>query len=180
MSLRKGKPLFICFIYVFLFIASPSYAQVGLSVGTEYGLGLAAQVGTEAAQLEVAGGLLPLLFFAIVTFDDDILELFFPWTIGAKIIVRPNSWDEDNRIGIKFGLSYNTLLKTGFGGGVNYQMSKKPKVIASVGIMIYLKAKDELRKKINEDKGKNFSDDEFSAPLSFFQPFVSVSIFWGK
>ena len=179
-SRNKTQLILFLFTILILFKASYSNAQVGLSAGTEYGIGFVAHVGTDAANLELGGGLAPLLFFADVTFGDDIFKIYFPGKVGAKLSIRTKGSEEEHRLGIKFGLSYNTLIKTGFGGGIDYQISKKPNVVIGGGAMIYPNAKDELRKQVNEDEGTNYSDDEFSAPLASFQPFVSISIFWGK
>lgn len=127
----KNKTRFILFFFtIFLLIkASLGYGQVGLTAGTEYGFGLMAQVGTDAAKLEIGGGLAPLLFSADVTFGDNIFKIYFPGTIGVKLSIRTRGSEEENRLGIKFGLSYNTLIKIGFGGGIDYQISKKPNIV---------------------------------------------------
>jgi hypothetical protein len=83
-------------------------------------------------------------------------------------------------LGIKLGASYNTLLKAGFGGGIDFQVAEKPKIVLSGGTMIYPKAKEEIVKKINEDDGTNYAEDDLSAPLASIQPFVNISIFFGK
>ncbi len=180
-SRNKTQLILLFFTILILFKAYDSNAQVGFSAGTEYGFGFVAHVGTEAATLELGGGLAPLLSFTDATFGDDIFKIYFPGTVGAKLSIRTKGSEEENRLGIKFGLSYNTLLKTGFGGGIDYKISKKPKVIVGSGAMIFPAAKDELRKQLNEDKGTNYTDDDFSAPTAFLQPFISISIlFWSK
>lgn len=167
-------------IFLHLSLASFAKGQAGLTFGTEYGIGFVAQVGSHATKLEIGGGVVPFLFFATSTFGDDITKIYFPGTIGAKLSFGTKKSDDENRLGIKLGVSYNTLIKTGFGGGIDYQVAKDPKLVIGGGVMIYPDAKDELRARINEDEGTNYTDEEFSAPLASFQPFVSFSILFGK
>jgi len=174
------KRLLFMLVLIILSGATVVNGQVGFTVGTEYGIGLIAQLGPPATKLELGGGVVPFFFFATATFGDDITKFYFPGTIGAKLSLSTKKSAEENRVGIKLGASYNTLLKAGFGGGVDFQVADKPKIVISGGAMIYPKAKEEIVRKINEDDGTNYSADEFSAPLASFQPFVNLSIFFGK
>jgi hypothetical protein len=180
MEVHVMKHPLLMLVLMILSCASVATGQVGLTVGTEYGIGLTAQLGPHATKLELGGGILPYFFFATVTFGDDITKLFFPGTIGAKLSFSTKKSAEENRVGIKLGASYNTLLKAGFGGGVDFQAAENPKIVISGGAMIYPKAKEEIVRKINEDDGTNYAKDDFSAPLASFQPFVNISIFFGK
>lgn len=55
-SRSKIQLILFLFTILILFKASYSNAQVGLSAGTEYGFGLVAHVGSDAAKLELGGG----------------------------------------------------------------------------------------------------------------------------
>lgn len=77
-------------------------------------------------------------------------------------------------------MSYNTLLRTGFGGGRDYQVARKPKVVLGGGLMMFPDAEDRIRERVNEDVGTSYTEDEFSAPLAFFQLFVNISILFGN
>ena len=105
-------------------------------------------------------------------------ESFLLRAVGAKLNLSGSGQDEDNRFGIKFGLSYNTLIGVGFGGGVDYRVSKTPIVLLGGGLMFYPDARDKLLIRINEDEGRHYTD--FNAPLASVQPFVSLSILFGK
>lgn len=172
---------------ILILLSSFSFAngQVGFTVGTEYGIGIIAQVGSPATKVEIGGGLAPLFLYWDVNVmfgeDKDYLKLYFPVTIGAKLNIGLSKPDEKNRLGLKLGASYNTIMKTGFGGGVDYSIVNKPyKIIIASGFMIYPKAYDELLNRLNEEEGTSYTKEDVSAALVNFQPFVSVSIFIGK
>ena len=125
---------------------------------------------------EVGAGFAPLLVFVDVFPGDDIFELYMPATLGAKINVLLREVDEDGRLGVKFGVSHNSITGTGFGGGADYQFGREPTIVLSGGLMLYPDAEEKLRKRINKDKGTAFTEDNFSAPLAMVSPFLAVSL----
>ncbi len=166
-------------VAISLLLSSPTYGQAGLTGGTEYGFGIIVRGGSRSAQLEVAGGLAPLLVFVSTNFGDDILKVYFPVSVGAKLSFGLSGPEAENRFGVKLGATYNSLMKMGFGGGVDYQLSKKPNVFLGAGLMIFPQAEDKVRIRINEDDGTSFTSSEFSAPLLIAQFAISLSILFG-
>lgn len=182
----------ICVIFI-VFISSASYAQskFGFDLGTEYGFGLKGSFGSPKTQFEVGGGLLPVFSYFHVNYiyigggsgpsDEDYFNIYLSGAIGAKINIALNNPEKDNRLGLKFGASYNTILQAGFGGGVDYVVSKKPKnIVISGGVMIYPNAYDELLERLNEKEGTSFTKDDLTATFTNVMPFVSVTIFFGE
>ena len=166
-------------------LASYSNAQVGLALGNEYGFGLMAQLGSPAARLELGGGLTPLVvYWQTQTIfggnDDDYLKFYLSGTFGAKLNVALKN-PQKKRLGLKFGVSYNTMVKMGFGGGVDYNIALKPKnIVISGGFMYYPNAYDELLNRLNEEEDTDFSKDDVYAALMNFMPFVGLTIYFGK
>jgi hypothetical protein len=164
-----------------LAVPRPAAAQVGLALGTEYGFGGVVRIGDQRAQIEAGGGVLPLLFVAQVTqfngytiSTDNIFKVYFPATVGSKLVVRLSADDSENPVSLKLGASYNSLLATGVGGGVEFQVDDRPATRISLGAMIFPDAKDRLRTRVERDQQQQYSD--FSAPLATFQVFASLAM----
>lgn len=183
--MRKGTMLRI--VFSLLSLNSLAIAQIGLNFGTEYGLGVIAQAGSEEIKLEAGGGLNPLLVvwsitksgFGFGSSSETKIKFYLPGIIGAKLNVKLSGDKNENRLGLKLGVSYNTIIKTGFGGGLAYDMiGKKNRVIISGGIMVFPKADDELLARLNEDEGIFYNQDDVSAVLLNIQPFIGLSILW--
>jgi len=180
----KTKSLFL-FIFLLLGFTSSSLSQVGLNLGNEYGLGLMVQIGSPQTKLELGGGLTPLLVYWQITDiwgsnDETYLKFYFSGTIGAKLNFALSNPEKD-RLGLKLGISYDTIMKTGFGAGIDYNISKKPKnIVISGGFTIYPKAYDELLNRLNEEEGTDYSRDDVSGVLMNFRPFVGLTIFFGE
>lgn len=176
----KTKALFLLFGFT-----SSSLSQVGLNLGNEYGLGLIVQIGSPQTKLELGGGLTPLFVYWQITDiwgsnDETYLKFYFSGTLGAKLNLALSNAEKD-RLGLKLGISYNTIMKTGFGAGIDYNISQKPKnIVISAGLMIYPKACDELLNRLNEEEGTNYINEDVSAVLMNFRPFVGLTIFFGK
>ena len=163
-------------VFMLLFVLVPfvqSQAQVGLTVGTEYGIGGLARIGTERIIVEAGAGLAPL--FVFVTGVDE-LEFYFPFTVGAKLSIAASKPESPNRFGVKFGVSYNGILKTGFGGGVDYEVSQNPSIVLAGGIMYFPDAKQGVTDHYFEDTGNAAAFEESLA----IQPMLSISIIFGK
>jgi len=148
-------------------------ARMGLTAGTEYGLGAVARIGSNDMLVEAGGGLAP--FWVFVTGVDE-LEIYFPFTVGAKLSIATTKGDNPNRFGVKFGISYNSILKTGFGGGVDYVVSKDPQIVLGGGLMYYPGAVEGVTDKYREDTGRTAVFGEEVG----IQPAVSISVFFGK
>lgn len=162
----------------FLLISSAT-AQIGLNAGNDYGLALAAEVGSYKTKLEVGGGLTPILVYWNTDLDQ-YLKLYFSGTIGSKMNIALTDPDEKNRLGLKFGVSYNTIMKLGFGGGVDYTIAHKPyRLVLAGGGMVYPKAYDKLLWRLNEEEGTSYISDDISAPFMNFRPFVGITVFPG-
>ena len=150
--------------------------EVGLTGGTEYGFGAIATTGSRAVQFEAGVGLAPVIFVATVIGGESIFKVYFPVAVGAKVSFAINKPGDGNRRAIKVGATYNSLLKVGVGGGLDFRMSDRLKV--SGGVMIYPKAKERLIQQVNKDDGSNYDVDAFSAPLANVQPFVGFALFF--
>jgi hypothetical protein len=174
--LRKKRGLVtLTFVALVLIAPSVTYGQVGLTAGTEYGVGGVVQVGSETLNLEVGGGVLPTLVYVTnIGLGDDIFKVYFPGAVGAQVFIGLGGSGSDDKFGLKFGGRYTTLSKFGVGGGVGFKAGEKVRLAA--GLMIHPSAEEELRQRINEDEGTNYTEDEFTAPLAFFQPYVSVTL----
>jgi hypothetical protein len=175
-----GTRSILCTALFLLLSTSVVHSQVGFTAGTEYGIGLVTRIGPAPAKIEIGGGLAPLFVFVDVTYGSDITKLYFPATIGAKLSFRVTDTTAENRLGIKLGANYNTLLGGGFGGGVDFEFNKDPVIVLGGGLMVFPEAEGKIRVRINEDEHTHYSESEFSAPLAIFQPFVSISILFGR
>jgi len=177
----KSKSAFLTVLFLLTFCAS-SKAQVGLTLGTEYGLGGIVQVGSPAVKLEIGGGAAPLFIIwqiqDIYGINDEVyFKFYFPGRIGAKLNFAL-SHPRGKRLGLKLGVCYDTIMKTGVGGGIEYQFKKKPRnIVFSGGFMIFPEAYDELLNQLNEEEGTNYSKDDVTSVLMNFRPYMSVTLF---
>jgi hypothetical protein len=151
-------------------------AQAGpaITLGTEYGFGGLVAAGNRAVRFEIAGGFAPVLFYASGTSGGDILKIYFPAAVGAQVGFALG--DSTNERSLKLGVTYNTLIKLGVGGGLDIRL--RPKLRLAVGVMVYREAKELLVARVNKDDATSYSADSFSAPLAGVQPFGSVTIFF--
>lgn len=161
---------------LFFLASSIACGQVGLTFGTEYGMGVLARLGPSAAKVEFGGGVAPLLFLASFSNGENTLRLYMPGTVGGKVNFRVNDSDLEDRLGIDVGVSYNTLLGIGIGGGGDIQLGGHPMFLIGAGVMIYPNAREGLLDRFNEDENTRYTDSQFSAPFAVFQPFLSASI----
>jgi len=166
---------------IIIFSVSNIRGQVGFTVGNEYGIGLVAQVGSPKTKLEVGGGLSPLLVFWNITLGDDYIKFYLPFTVGAGVNIALTPSERKDRMGLKFEANYNTIMKTGFGGGVDYQLLDKPyKIVIGGGFLYFPNAYDELLDRLNEEENTYYSKDDVSAVFLNFRPYVNISIYFGK
>jgi hypothetical protein len=149
--------------------------QVGLTAGTEYGFGAYARVGTPQVAVELGAGLAPFLFIGSDSYDDYV-KLWFPVAAGAKLSIAVSKPDDPDRFGVKFGVTYNGILKTGFGGGVDYRVGRSPDVILAGGLMVFPDAAQGIVDRFNEDEGTSYTKDNMTISLGEVQPFLSISI----
>ena len=169
-------------ILILLILWSFSHAQIGLNLGTEYGFGLMIQAGSPAVKVEIGGGLTPLFVYWQIedifgSNDQDYYKLYLSGTVGAKLNLALKNPNKD-RLGLKFGASYDTIMKMGFGGGLDYRISKKPKnIVISGGVMIYPDAYDELLDRLNEEENTDYSKDDLYSALVSLRPFVSLTLY---
>ena len=174
-------------IFSLFILNSLANAQIGINLGTEYGLGAIVQAGTEEIKLEAGGGLNPLVVvwsitrsgYRISSSSETIVKLYFPGIIGIKLNLKLSGEKNKNRLGLKFGISYNTILKTGFGGGLAYDIKgMKNTITITGGMMIFSKADDELLVRLNKEEGTFYTNNEVSAVLLTIQPYIGFSVFW--
>ena len=169
-----------------LVVACPSFAQVGISLGTEYGFGLAAQLGNRNVKIELGGGLVPVLvYWRIIGYgpygsiDESYLKFYLPGEVGAKLNISFSDTDE-NRLGFKLGASYNRIMKIGFGAGIDYRTGKKaPYLTVAGGFMYFPRAYDELLRRLNDEEQTIYNRDDVSAVLVGFRPYVGLTIYFG-
>ncbi len=178
----KTKHVILIFI---ILICSSSYvhSQIGLTLGNEYGVGAIGQVGTHQVKLEAGAGFLPLLVYWQITgfgvSDETYLKFYFPFHFGANINIGLSKPEDKNRLGLKLGAHQDAIMKTGFGGGVDYVVSaEKNTIVISGGLLVYPKAYDELLERLRDEENKDFSKDDISATFINIRPFVSISIFF--
>ena len=185
------KIIYLISIFFILSTSSYSLSKFGFDLGTEYGFGLKGSFGTPKTQFEIGGGLLPIFSYFHVDYiyigggsdpsDEDYFDIYLSGSIGAKLNIAINDPEKDNRLGLKFGVSYNTIVQAGFGGGLDYVVSKKPKhIVISGGVMFYPKAYDELLERLNEKEDTSFTKDDLTASFTNVVPFVSITIFFGE
>ncbi len=160
--------------------AAVAFSQVGITFGTEYGIGGIVRVGPSALKVEVGGGVAPLLFFVAVSNGKDVTKFYLPAMIGGKINIRANDADVENRLGITMGANYNELLGAGVGGGIDYQIGISPVITLGGGLTIFPDAESRLLDRFNQDEHTSYDKNSFSAPLAMFQPFISISVLFGK
>jgi hypothetical protein len=171
--MQNGLRSLFCITFL-LFYATALQSQIGCTAGTEYGFGAIGYLGSADIGIEAGSGIAPNFVFASSP-GKDIFVLYFPYVLGVKAVINPST-GKDINYSFKIGVSYNSMIKLGFGGGINLYVSEKPQILLSGGAIIYPKAENELRKRINKDENMNISKNNFSAPLTLFQPFLSLSI----
>ncbi len=165
-----------------LFAPFPLAAQVAIGpvIGTEYGFGALVRAGSPRFQLEVGAGFTPVLVFVqAIGGGSSIFRVYFPGTVGAKASFPVRVPEGGTQVNVEAGATYSNLLRAGFGGGINARLAKS-RLLVSGGVMIYPDAKDRLRNRINRDENLNLSDSEFQAPLTFWQPYLSLAILLGR
>ncbi len=131
--------------------------EAGIALGLESGFGAFGRAGSEAVKVEGAAGFTPvisvvttqLFINGVPSLDETSVDFYFPLQLGARVSFRVSDPDADNRLAVRAGGSYNTLLKAGFGGGVDYGISEKMTLAAA--LMVFPDAPDELKKKFIED-----------------------------
>ncbi|MBI3004814.1 MAG: hypothetical protein HYY49_05295 [Ignavibacteriales bacterium] len=155
--------------------ASVSHAQFGLTAGAEYGLGVVSRFGQRVA-FEVGAGFVPLVVFNLTVSTES--KLYFPATAGVKISIATTKPEEEYRLGIKVGAAYNQIIKTGFGGGIDYEVSPSSGIVLSAGIMYFPEAQQSLTDKINQERNSNYIT--VVGESIAIQPFASISIIFGK
>lgn len=147
-------------------------SQVGLTAGTEYGFGAYGRFGPRVA-VEAGVGFAPLLALNLTVAEDS--KIYFPLAVGAKLSIPVSGPDAPTPISVKFGITHNAILKTGFGGGITARVGER--LVVGGGMMYFPKAQEGLTDKVNEDTGSNYSAvvEESIA----IQPVVSVSVLLG-
>jgi len=158
-----------------LLIAVPAGAQFGVTLGTEYGVGVYGRFGNRVA-LEVGAGLAPVFALNLTVSEDS--KIYFPLAAGAKLSIPLRSADHERPLGLKLGVTNNGVLKTGFGGGIDFLLARDPLVILGAGIMYYPDAQQGLTDRVNKDSQSSYTtviDESVNV-----QPAVSVSIAWPR
>ncbi len=158
-----------------LAIATPAAAQFGVTLGTEYGIGGYGRFGNRAA-LEVGAGLAPVFAFNLSVSEDS--KIYFPLAVGAKLSFPLRGPDHERPLGLKLGVTHNGVLKTGFGGGIDFVLARDPLVMLGAGIMYYGDAQQGLTDRVNKDSNSNYTtvvDESVNV-----QPVVSISISWPR
>lgn len=154
-------------------------AQIGITGGTEYGIGGIVRAGSHQTTAEFGGGIVPFFFYLTVIGGNDVAKLYFPLSAGAKLSFALTDEKDPHRAGLKLGASYNSLIGIGFGGGLDYKISKKDPVFVAACMMVYPSAKQLLVDRLNEDDGSHYKESEVEMPLAGFQIVVSVSYLFG-
>jgi hypothetical protein len=172
----KKRVLIILVLSLQVFAVTHLSAQIGLTAGTEYGFGGIARVGSYPLIVELAGGLAPVFVFVSVLGGDDVTKLYFPFTIGGKLSFAVSDKDNPNRFGIKGGISYNGILRLGFGGGGDFVVSKSPEIVLSGCLMIFPEARKGIVDQINADEGTHHPESWLEGGLMEVQPQVSISV----
>lgn len=151
---------------------SRAASQVGFTGGTEYGFGAYGRLD-QALGVEAGVGFAPLLVLNLTVSEDS--KLYFPVAVGAKLTIPISKPGSPTPIGVKFGVTHNDILKTGFGGGITARVRER--LVIGGGIMYYPQAQEGLTDKINEDSGSSYT--EVVGASFAIQPFVSVSVLLG-
>jgi hypothetical protein len=168
----------ICAAMVFALSALPAFGQAttprpgfALAGGTEYGFGLLGFGGGAQTRLEIGAGISPLWFSPMIA--DSVVSnyVYLPYAIGAKVIIPFNEFGAGRTI--KVGATYNSLVKLGIGGGIDFPVS--PRFRVSGGAMVYPQAQKELVKRFNRDHGTSYADSSIYSPLTRFQPFFGLA-----
>lgn len=162
-------------------IAGPerAAAQIGVAIGSEYGLGLVGRVGNTDAIVEVGGGIAPVWVFGLEQTrfggsDEAFFEAFFAGAAGAKASLPISRSDEGiNRLGIELGATYNTLIELGAGIGIDARVSER--IVLSGGVMYYFEAEDRLAEEVSERRNAPASSLDLG-PLVGYQPYVGLVI----
>lgn len=176
-----GTKYFIFIVLITFLLITNANGQVGLCVGNEYGIGVVAKVGPPAIKFEAGAGLSPLLVFWNISYQDDYIKFYLPFTVGAAVNIALTPPARKDRLGLKFEINHNTIIKTGFGCGVDYVLVDKPhKVVIGGGFLYFSKAYDELLARLNDEENTHYTEVDVSAALMNFRPFVSISILFGK
>jgi hypothetical protein len=180
----KKRENSLIILFVIILFTSPLFSQIGLTAGNEYGLGGIIQLSSPAVKFEVGGGVTPLLvIWAFKEYNyysetsETSVKFYFPACVGVKIgIILINS-EKRNELSLKFGYTYNTLIKGGFGGGIDYLINREKTIVGlTAGVMYYPNAFDELFKKLFNDKYNIFSKDDVSSIFTNFQPFIGIYV----
>jgi hypothetical protein len=172
--MKLSRVLFLFIIVLIVPTILP--AQVGFTLGNDYGIGVVGQVGTYGIKFEAGAGVTPIFFYAQVIGGSDITELWFPFCAGAKINFALTDEKDPNRLALKLGVNYNQILGVGFGGGADYTIAVKPSIILSGGIQIYPDAKQGCIDKLNEDRSSYNKITDLTVSLVELHPYVSISI----
>lgn len=151
---------------------SRAASQVGFTGGTEYGFGAYGRLD-RALGVEAGVGFAPLLVLNLTVSEDS--KLYFPLAVGAKLTIPVSKPGSPTPIGVKFGVTHNDILKTGFGGGLTARV--RDRLVIGGGLMYYPQAQDGLTDKINEDSGSSYT--EVVGATFAIQPFISVSVLLG-
>ena len=174
-----------CVFLLSLILPSAAGAQFGVALGGEYGFGPLLRIGPAPVQFEIGGGIAPAFAITEVTrsgpfvsTSETSFHVYLPATVGAKLSLRLNAQDSENRVGLKLGATYNSLFGAGGGGGLDFQVDRNPTILISAGAMVFPEASDRLRKRIQEEESQPIQS--FSAPLATFQPFISLTVLFGR
>ena len=183
--MKQGRILWMIAVPVWL-IGQTLFAQVGLNLGSEYGMGMIARIGNGPVALEAGAGVNILFvgwqierYNGFGSSKETYLKFYFPGTFGGKLDLKLSGDPGKDRLGLKFGATYSTVMKTGYGGGISYTSPRKSNtLLISGGVMIFPDADDELLQRLNEEENTFFTPNDVSAVLLTVQPFVSISILW--
>jgi len=177
-----------------LAVASSSYSQserqggvarFGPVLGTEYGFGAMGMVGGGPVKFEFGGGFSPVLFLLYINniygSDDSYFKVYPSGMLGAKLNIAVSNPNKKFVAGLKFGASYNTIMKLGIGGGGSFLLSSNRKFYSlSIGVMVFPKAMDELLDRLNEDEGTSYTEEQVNQTFGTVQMFLSFALLFGK
>ena len=80
--------------------------------------------------------------------------------------------------GLKLGFNYDSIIKSCFHFGVDFNFSKE--IVFSVGVMYRPNAYNKSLDKLNDKENTNYTKGELSLVLVGFRPFFSFLINFGK
>jgi hypothetical protein len=167
--------LVISLIAVSQLLPSQAFGQeAGLAFGNGAGFGMFVR-GQKGVSLTGNAGIVPFINI-IETDDEDVdISIYFPARFGLELGL-PIREDENQRLAVVVGFSYDTLLREGIMTGMEFVPEVNGRFRLSAGVGIFPAAERELRRRYNKEHGTDFSSDQLRSPLAVFQPMLTMSV----